>query len=137
MSDNLSDFLARRRSALRAERDLIRRRLFEIEKELTALDAAEDAAKNILESSNKSDVYIGSTQINKEKTIIESVLDILKKHENGLIAIDILRELNMGRSHPLERSSLSPQLSRMKARGMVNLVGSNWVLADEHKNKGV
>lgn len=137
MSDNLSDFLARRRLVLKAELEATNRRLAEIEKEIIALDAAENAAKSVLESIDDLSESSSLSRGSKERTIIDGVLDILKRHKNGLIALDILRELNMERAHPLERSSLSPQLSRMKARGMVNLVGANWVLTEEYKNKGV
>ncbi len=64
-------------------------------------------------------------------TIKDEVMKILEKNKDGLIALDILAELNKKRSEPLVRTSLSPQLSRLKRAGYIQLIGSLWRLVEK------
>ncbi len=64
-------------------------------------------------------------------TIKYEVMKILEKNRDGLIALDILAELNKTRSKPLDRTSLSPQLSRLKHAGYIQLIGSLWRLVEK------
>jgi hypothetical protein len=58
---------------------------------------------------------------------------VLKDHPDGMTALEILHEINTryfaGR---IERTSLSPQLSRLKDRdGKIVLKGNRWLLLPE------
>lgn len=66
---------------------------------------------------------------NKPK-IMEAVLEVLRDREDGMTALEILAEINTryfgGR---IARSSLSPQLSRLKDKhGKIDLRGNKWFL---------
>ncbi len=62
----------------------------------------------------------------QEGSIKEAALQALANARDGLIAIDILGEINQHREPPILRTSLSPQLSRLRQAGLVNLTGSVW-----------
>jgi hypothetical protein len=73
---------------------------------------------------------IEETETRSQLTIMQAVLEVLKDHPDGMTAYDILREINAryfgGR---IVRTSLSPQLSRMKDRdGKIELKGNKWFL---------
>jgi len=61
-------------------------------------------------------------------TIKAQVMEILSAHPGGLIALDILRLLNREREQPLDRTSLSPQLSRLGQAGHIKRRGALWYI---------
>lgn len=61
-----------------------------------------------------------------EKTIKEAVLDILKPGPKGMTAVDILAEINRRYKADYPRTSLSPQLSRLKTMGLIKRKGTIW-----------
>lgn len=65
-----------------------------------------------------------------EKTIKEAVVEILQWEDDGMPAVDILAKLHERFGFDYPRTSLSPQLSRLKAEGMLVREGMNWRLAD-------
>ena len=56
------------------------------------------------------------------------VLDVLESHPIGLKANSILAKINSKSSKPYLRTSLSPQLSRLKEDGYIMLEGKIWRL---------
>jgi hypothetical protein len=52
-------------------------------------------------------------------SIKADILRVLQSHPEGLLALDILREINSSRDEPLQRTSLSPQLSRLQRDGHI------------------
>jgi chromosome condensin MukBEF ATPase and DNA-binding subunit MukB len=64
-----------------------------------------------------------------ELTIKEAALKVLRDHPEGLIALDILKEINERFGLGILRTSLSPQLSRLKQERKVNNAGMAWTLA--------
>jgi hypothetical protein len=69
-----------------------------------------------------------------QPTIMQSVIEVLRQHHpNGMTALEILDEIN--RRHfggTLVRTSLSPQLSRLKDRDhKIILRGTRWFLAPQ------
>jgi len=144
---------------LRAELNLSRKLLDELgdaQKALTAVIAEEtdrDSAEKIVTSilnralsleSSGSALNLESTtaMVNepekrgvsrsgiKPGTIKAEVVKILRAHPHGLIALDILRLLNETRKIPLERTSLSPQLSRLAKAGHIQRRGSLWYIPE-------
>jgi hypothetical protein len=61
-------------------------------------------------------------------SIKEAVVEVLARNPNGLIALDILRHINAEREIPLERTSLSPQLSRLQRVGVISNKNGVWSL---------
>lgn len=63
-------------------------------------------------------------------TIMEMVVEILKKFPTGLSASNILELIHDRYDNELERTSLSPQLSRLKQRGELSYNNGKWLLAE-------
>lgn len=133
MVKTLADFIARRRRELdEAEAKLIEE-LRVISQERASLRQAEIAAsrpKDVETEFQQSWSKRNSDRKSniKPNTIMDSVIKVLEKHRDGLIALDILRALNEVRESPLLRTSLSPQLSRLRQAGYLELDGSTWRL---------
>jgi hypothetical protein len=66
-------------------------------------------------------------------TIIQAVLEVLKRRPDGMTALEILAEINARYFEgKIARTSLSPQLSRLKDRdGKIDLRGERWFIAPE------
>ncbi|AMJ62277.1 hypothetical protein [Bosea sp. PAMC 26642] len=66
-----------------------------------------------------------------EKTIKEAVLEVLGVLGTGLTALDLLSAINAKFDTDYPRTSLSPQLSRLKAEGKITRLGNLWSLAPD------
>jgi len=66
-------------------------------------------------------------------TIMQAVLEVLRQQPNGMTALEILAEINSRYfDGTIVRTSLSPQLSRLKDRDhKIILRGTRWFLAPE------
>lgn len=73
---------------------------------------------------------IEETEIRSQLTIKQAVLEVLKDHREGLTALEILSAINTRYFNGnIVRSSLSPQLSRLKdSDGKIELRGHKWFL---------
>lgn len=67
----------------------------------------------------------------KPGSIKAAVVDVLSRHPTGLIALDILRHINAERDVPLERTSLSPQLSRLQRDGLIENDEGVWKIVSK------
>jgi hypothetical protein len=65
-----------------------------------------------------------------EKTIKQAVMEVLKGRVSGMTALEILAEINKRFSVDYPRTSLSPQLSRLKAEGKIKREGNTWRIAN-------
>jgi hypothetical protein len=61
-----------------------------------------------------------------QMTIKEMIRSILRSRPDGLAAGEILQEIQERFSVAVERTSLSPQLSRLRDSGDVTLVNARW-----------
>ena len=61
----------------------------------------------------------------------EGVVHVLKENGRAMTALEILPLLNEYLGSAFERTSLSPQLSRLKADGLVRRDGAKWELIPE------
>lgn len=59
------------------------------------------------------------------------VIAILKKHPDGLKALEILGAIKDSYSVEIMRTSLSPQLSRLKRDGKIENIGKLWLLSKD------
>jgi hypothetical protein len=68
-----------------------------------------------------------------QPTIMQAVLEVLKHRPEGMTALEILAEINSRYfDGNIARTSLSPQLSRLKDRdGKITLRGNRWFLLPE------
>ena len=62
----------------------------------------------------------------KPGSIMEGVMMVLGKNRDGLQASEVLANLRNNGFPSLERTSLSPQLSRLKQRGYVTYKDKKW-----------
>lgn len=108
-------------------------------KELGAIEAALDAFKNIAfrevsqsSSATQSDLFEPARARNAGKmTIKDMILIVLNESESGLSAVVILDEINKRWKKDLVRTSLSPQLSRLKQEGRLIYTNQKWLLAEK------
>lgn len=63
-----------------------------------------------------------------EKTIKDAVIEVLRAKGAGMTALEILAAINLKFGTEYPRTSLSPQLSRLKADGRINREGIVWTL---------
>lgn len=77
----------------------------------------------------------GRTRRATRYTIKKAVTSVLSEFPDGLSSGELLPRINALLGTRYVRSSLSPQLSRLKADGVLDLHGVNWVIAssDAHK----
>lgn len=134
--ETFSDFIARRRRELDEEETELRKRLSVIAMEREHLFNAEKVSFGV--NTPESEVV---RAIRKRKrgikpgTIMASVINILKDSREGLTSSEILEKLNLSReANWLKRESLSPQLSRLRQAGFIELDGSIWRLSDNRQD---
>jgi hypothetical protein len=138
--NDLKEFLIRRRQELmqalaplvdqRAQIDVQINRL---KKELSDI---EQAAKSIGLQPPQPELQLVAEQRKRPAiTIKKAVLDVLRDQPKGLIALDILARVNHRFDLGIVRTSLSPQLSRLKQEGKVTNLGEIWRLVPQ-KNEG-
>jgi hypothetical protein len=133
--ETFADFIARRTQELDADEIVLKRKLREIEIEREHLHNALKVSFGI--NTPESEV---ARAIRKRKggikpgTIMDDVMKILTFRREGLTASDILERLNLSRkSNWIKRESLSPQLSRLRQAGFIELDGSIWKLSKDQQ----
>ena len=94
-----------------------------------------DAVKHV-QPSEKNRTFVTSKKISilkpeGTKRIKPMVLEILEKHTGGLKALDILSAIETDYDVKIMRTSLSPQLSRLKKSGAIENRGKLWFLLKE------
>ena len=109
-------------------------RMASLHEDLSRLDKAEAAIKGLslttLKTAKPAKVK-RETPTKSNLTIKEMVLIILKDYPDGLIALDILSKINSHFDKTFIRTSLSPQLSRLKQSGDINKFGKHWLLTNK------
>jgi hypothetical protein len=132
----LQDFIAKRAREIEELLEPLRRQAMELEAKIKThekeLGELRNAAKAI-GIVNRLERPLGITRkTSPPRTIKEAVLDVLQDYPGGLIALDILAKINERFSMNLVRTSLSPQLSRLKQEGKILNHGSTWL--PRHQN---
>lgn len=112
----------------RAERQL---ELASIEEEIAQIERAAEAANISLIVPDDEHGFTEKSvrsRIRLPKTIKDAAIEALDEKKLGMTANDILKVVNekLGTDYP--RSSLSPQLSRLKSEGIVYREDDRWVL---------
>jgi len=128
----LSQFIIRRLSELAASEMPLRQAIAEIEAEREQLRRAGNAAGVDIAGHFDSDLaptISRAPRRTSEATIKDAVLEVLRESRQPMTALEILPFVNakLGLDYP--RTSLSPQLSRLKNDGLINRDGSLWSLA--------
>ena len=112
-----ADFVAQRRAE-------IRQQMAELRAELVKLKAAEEAFEK--GEAKPQAAYTDGTVGGSKKTIKELVIDVLADMPDGADARQIIDMIAKRHSVIIQRPSLSPQLSRLKEDGLLELHGTIW-----------
>lgn len=122
----LREFIANRRSEIKSEMD-------KLKAEIRELDLAEQA----LEPKRHTTIIFGggAGKSWKRPTIIGMVKDVLLKFPDGADAQAIINAVKEKFGVDVPRSSMSPQLSRLKADGVLEMENNIWRLADSKGQK--
>ena len=112
----LRDFIASRETDIKAQIKALRVELNDLKLAKSALDSHGSA-------------LVTQTPLATTKTIKDMIREVLKSNADGLTSTEILAKINDQTDRQIERTSLSPQLSRMKEDGEVALTENLWFLA--------
>ena len=126
MGETLNEFIIRRLQELDAIEIPLLAQLDAIRRERIALKkSAKAIGSNI---PNRIMREVGENVDTQSKTIKEVVVEVLADKPNGLTALDILSAINETTGMNYARTSLSPQLSRLKREGKLKKDGIVWSL---------
>lgn len=144
MSEKLQAFIHRRFQELDSDEQSLRHALKAIDRERDQLRKAAEAAgvslANLPVAPGTAVQGILSNLYRhpfSQRTIKQRVLEILEGDYQGMTAQEILTTINTKFQTEYPRTSLSPQLSRLKAEGKIELDGTVWKLVrpDRSANK--
>jgi hypothetical protein len=118
MATTLRDFIAQREAEIRDQQKILRAELRDLQ-----------IAKTALEAQNPSETSKGT---GSGLTIKEMAREVLSGQPNGLNSSGILDAIRKTFGREVERTSLSPQLSRLKDDGELALDGEVWFTTDHY-----
>lgn len=131
MEQSLADFISKRLAELVAREEPLRQELDEIVREIAQLRRAADAADISVQGfpagseNNVSMTIEYSRRSIPERTIKDAVVEVLRSKPSGMTALEILAAIKERFSTDYPRTSLSPQLSRLRADGRIERAGGN------------
>jgi hypothetical protein len=129
--ETLREFITRRHKELDELEAPLRKQLTAISNEREELRrAALAAGPPATQAPNPVKLEIGEARRSRrtipEKTIKDAVIEVLKSKGAGMTALEILAAINLKFGTDYPRTSLSPQLSRLKADGKIEREGIVW-----------
>jgi sugar-specific transcriptional regulator TrmB len=119
MSVTLRDFIAQREGEIRDQMKALKTELRELQLAKGALEAPGNAP--------------GLAASSAGPTIKEMALDVLQDATAGMNSGEIQAAIKEKFSREIDRTSLSPQLSRLKADEEVVLTGERWFTKAQHQ----
>lgn len=127
MSGSLKEFVTQRLEMLLAEQRQLEARLREIAEEKEQLrKAVEVLGEDYGALSSAASLRTTSPKRIPGMTLKDAAIEALSKEADGLAATDILLAINEKYDVAIERSSLSPQLSRLKQEGRIERKNGKW-----------
>lgn len=124
-SGNYGEFFGSRRLVLEERIKRIDIEIQQLQTERNASLAELERLIRVMQILEESPTRVGERP---QLTIKQGVLRVLESAPNGLSALGILERLRVDLEMNYERTSLSPQLSRLKAEGKIKLDGNVWSL---------
>jgi hypothetical protein len=136
--DSLLSFITRRLAELKREEEPLLARLAQIKLEREQLRKASLAAgiESHEQTQQLRDVSKRPPRRLATKTLKEAIVEILSEKQNGLSAAEILHDLNSRHNASFARASLSPQISRLRQEGRIELTGHIWHLKGKPPKEG-
>ncbi len=132
MSRNLDHLLTRLASVL-SEIELIQttaeRRVGELTADARELELLIGVLKGTVVTSAAPSLDAPIPPSDGKRTIQDMAVELIAEAESGLTALEILDLINTRFRADVKRTSLSPQLSRLKADNVIELRGKRWFIA--------
>lgn len=130
---NIKDFIQVRLTELEDSLVPLHQKQAELAKEVAAVEAEiadlRNAAKAVGIVTGLQFRPLGVTRKTATTpTIKEAALQVLSDYPDGLLALDLLAKMNDRFGLKLIRTSLSPQLTRLKREGKITNHGSTWLV---------
>ncbi len=122
--------LANMQRSLRNQLGRLTTEIESVKLELQDVDTALAAIDGKIKSSNVAQVRTNN-ESSAPRTIKEMILEILALMPDGAEATELLSFIDERFGKKLERTSLSPQLSRLKKDGLISLSGKVWTINEE------
>lgn len=116
----LRQFLTERRAEIQQQIKMLRAELRELDVAASALPDAGDALRDTTDKPRR--------ERREGPTLKTMAVEILKQNPDGLDANDIRAKIAQTFGVEVQRSSMSPQLSRLAKDGIVRLAGHRWLL---------
>lgn len=133
----LQDFIAKRAQEIEELLEPLRRQDMELQAKIKTYERELSDLRNAAKAIgivNRLERPLGVTRkASPPRTIKEAAVDVLRDYPKGLIALDILAKINERFSLSLVRTSLSPQLSRLRQDGELEYHEGIWRLP--HQNE--
>lgn len=131
MNESIRQFLVRRLTELQVEEKLVSEQLRGIQRERLQFERAFAA----INEPRAPDAQAESRQNNRPQrlpdiTLKDAALRVLADAPSGLAASEILKEINHRFNANFVRTSLSPQISRLRHEGRVTVIDGKWHLRD-------
>ncbi|WP_093151572.1 hypothetical protein [Thalassobaculum litoreum] len=114
----LRDFIASRKAEIRQQISALRREIDELERAEVAIS----------EEGGSQSPRTGDAPQPAKGTIKDMILQVLEDQGNGAESAEIIDMIKARFDVEVPRTSMSPQLSRLKANGLVGVVGKRWIL---------
>ena len=135
-SESLKEFIVRRRAELDAAEQPVREQLDDIAREREELRRAALAAGiETVSDAGSSRTISRSPRRLPEKTIKDAVIEALDETGRGMTALGLLARINNKYGVDYPRTSLSPQLTRLKNDGKIERRGNVWYLLGQAPQK--
>lgn len=122
MNTTLAEFLTQRKAQIKAQ-------IVALKKELQSIQAAEDAI--VTDDEEDTVGATGTRRSSTRITIKTMVVAALRNKQNGGDAHEIIKAIKEQYGKDIPRPSMSPQLSRLKDDGYLELRNGNWCLTEK------
>ena len=114
----LRDFIAKRKAEIREQMTALRQELSELQRAEAAISG---------EPASPSTRQTTAGQPGKG-TIKDMILQVLEDRAKGAESPEVIDLIKARFDVEVPRTSMSPQLSRLKADGLLTIIGKNWIL---------
>jgi len=112
-----------------AEMADINKSLYEAPEKIIAKDSL--IVNGVQTSPQSTGTYLRNGVKIRHGSIKDYVVQVLSDSQKGMVALDILAAINERFEKNYDRTSLSPQLSRLRQDGVLGLRGPTWYLKSE------
>lgn len=145
MSTPLREFIVSRKAELRRQIDAAQAELSELDQAEKAIGTVHEASVALglvteVDTAGRIGALKGTISLPRftargtlrKATIQTMIVDVLRDFPGGLEALEIVRHIRERYGRDVPRTSLSPQLSRLKTDGVIDLENKTWRLTESN-----